>query len=264
MKKYFYTLLLIALITPSIAFASWWNPFSWGIFHRTDTKTEVLENRIKELENKLETTAVVLPEKNNTLPKTVTPTASFKEVNKTSVIHPKNFIAECNLSKNEIMEGDSFKAEIFTPFENISNYEVQWDKRYLINQIDNSKAVLAVTGIGQKNILVNVVRKADGYSRAVGCSITVKKDTPAVVTSSPNGDLCQEAKANTVALAQQKEAALAEHNAKILQIQQNSSGMFGGGLESVIYQEGMRYQILENSLNAQLTTANYKVLQYCE
>ena len=52
---------LLAFIVPQIAFAAWWNPISWfngwNIFHRTDTKTQVLENRVKELEKKLEGTA---------------------------------------------------------------------------------------------------------------------------------------------------------------------------------------------------------------
>jgi len=44
MKKYVITLLLLALITPSIVFASWWNPFSWKIFNRgTEVKIEKLE-----------------------------------------------------------------------------------------------------------------------------------------------------------------------------------------------------------------------------
>lgn len=60
MKKYyklFILLLVVSFIVPQIAFASWWNPFSWNIwnkiFYKTDTQTQVLENRVKELENKL-------------------------------------------------------------------------------------------------------------------------------------------------------------------------------------------------------------------
>ncbi len=45
------------VLFPTIALASWWNPFSWNvwsnIFHKTNTKTQVLENRVKELEKKL-------------------------------------------------------------------------------------------------------------------------------------------------------------------------------------------------------------------
>lgn len=55
MKKNLLIASLLILITPSMVFASWWNPFSWAIFHREDTKTQVLERQIKELENKLNT-----------------------------------------------------------------------------------------------------------------------------------------------------------------------------------------------------------------
>jgi len=34
MKKYAILILLLAFIIPSVVFASWWNPFSWGIFNK--------------------------------------------------------------------------------------------------------------------------------------------------------------------------------------------------------------------------------------
>ena len=34
MKKYLIAIFLLALITPSVAFASWWNPFSWKVFNK--------------------------------------------------------------------------------------------------------------------------------------------------------------------------------------------------------------------------------------
>lgn len=54
MKKYFLTIILVTLIIPQLAFAAWWNPFSWKVFSREESKTQVLENRVKELEKKLE------------------------------------------------------------------------------------------------------------------------------------------------------------------------------------------------------------------
>lgn len=51
-------LIIIAIIVPNLAFASWWNPFSW--FHRQDvlpvevSQTQILENKIKDLESKIE------------------------------------------------------------------------------------------------------------------------------------------------------------------------------------------------------------------
>ena len=40
MKKYILTLLAIVLIIPSIALASWWNPFTWKIFN--SNKKEII------------------------------------------------------------------------------------------------------------------------------------------------------------------------------------------------------------------------------
>ena len=65
-------------ILPQIALASWWNPFSW--FEKkpttTDTKTEVLEKRIQELESKL----------NGTATSTATSSGSMKERKEVPVI----------------------------------------------------------------------------------------------------------------------------------------------------------------------------------
>jgi len=43
MKKYLTILFLVAFIVPSVALASWWNPFSWGIFSKIFSKNEVVE-----------------------------------------------------------------------------------------------------------------------------------------------------------------------------------------------------------------------------
>src|SRR3989344_2683167 len=79
MKKYYkflIVLLVFSFIIPQIALGAWWNPFSWNIwnniFHRADTKTQVLENRVKELENKLS-------EKPASIPTTVEETKPQKE-----------------------------------------------------------------------------------------------------------------------------------------------------------------------------------------
>lgn len=59
MKKLLLATLVLSLIIPQVTFAAWWNPFTWKIFNRVDTKTEVLEQRIKELEDKLSTPSSV-------------------------------------------------------------------------------------------------------------------------------------------------------------------------------------------------------------
>jgi DNA repair ATPase RecN len=64
MKKYILVLLLIVFIIPSVAFASWWNPFSWKIFsflHKKEVpvQTQVIEEKtpdekINELQKQVE------------------------------------------------------------------------------------------------------------------------------------------------------------------------------------------------------------------
>ena len=54
MKKIILPIVLVVLVVPQIAFASWWNPFSWSIFHwNNNSNTEVLEKRIVELEEQI-------------------------------------------------------------------------------------------------------------------------------------------------------------------------------------------------------------------
>ncbi len=43
MKKYLQLLLLTILIVPSVTFASWWNPFTWSIFHWRQTLPPVVQ-----------------------------------------------------------------------------------------------------------------------------------------------------------------------------------------------------------------------------
>lgn len=56
MKKYITILFLIAFITPSVALASWWNPFSWFSnwnFVKKETITQVQEETQKNLESRI-------------------------------------------------------------------------------------------------------------------------------------------------------------------------------------------------------------------
>lgn len=56
MKKYLLLLLSLTVFIPSVALASWWNPSSWFSNQSTETKTEILEKKVQELENKLQNT----------------------------------------------------------------------------------------------------------------------------------------------------------------------------------------------------------------
>lgn len=75
--------MLIAILLPQVAFAAWWNPISWKIFHRTDTKTQILENRVKELEKKPKNTTTSIPQAEN---KSVPPITSVKNTSSSKLI----------------------------------------------------------------------------------------------------------------------------------------------------------------------------------
>lgn len=49
--------IVLAFIVPQVAFAAWWNPFTWGVPKESGAKTQALENRVKELESMLATTS---------------------------------------------------------------------------------------------------------------------------------------------------------------------------------------------------------------
>src|SRR3989338_745059 len=56
MKKILHIFVLV-LVVPQIVFAAWWNPLDWfngwSFFHPQNPQTQVLEDRVKELEKKL-------------------------------------------------------------------------------------------------------------------------------------------------------------------------------------------------------------------
>lgn len=57
MKKYLSILVLVVLVTPQVAMAAWWNPFSWSVFQKKEASVQQFESRIKDLEQKLEETS---------------------------------------------------------------------------------------------------------------------------------------------------------------------------------------------------------------
>ena len=108
MKKYISILLLVIFIVPSIAFASWWNPSSWGIFSFLHKKelvkqsqlldTKNYEDKISELQKQIEE----LKSKNTTsIPASVgTPTSISDEV-KAQVAKELKIQAEANALNNK-------------------------------------------------------------------------------------------------------------------------------------------------------------------
>ena len=91
MKKYLLILLLAIFIIPSIAFASWWNPFSWfsgWTFHKTEIAPQIpvetqktSEEKINELQKQLDE---LKNQKQNPSSTTITPKP--KEIKKVAPV----------------------------------------------------------------------------------------------------------------------------------------------------------------------------------
>jgi hypothetical protein len=108
MKKYLITLLLLALITPSVAFASWWNPFSWKIFNReAEVKIEELEPVIT-----LPSTPVNTPPEQTKELEKVSPTLPKEEANKIIPTIPREEDVELKIEKCKAIEEKAYNDAI--------------------------------------------------------------------------------------------------------------------------------------------------------
>ncbi len=108
MKKLLPTLLLVGFIIPNIVLAAWWKPTNWfsgwSFLHRkNEDKTQVLENRILELERKLNETQTA-----------TTSTAAVKETENQKVI--QTIDKKSTVSPQMIINTESKTAEVKANF----------------------------------------------------------------------------------------------------------------------------------------------------
>jgi hypothetical protein len=100
MKRNSVILAMLVFIVPSVALASWWNPFTWfnqSSSVKKETKTEILEKRIIELENKLNVVSATATTSKLDESVAATPTASqtikkgVKKTNTEKIENIKNY-----------------------------------------------------------------------------------------------------------------------------------------------------------------------------
>jgi hypothetical protein len=119
-------LLLTVLITPSVIFASWWNPLSWKIFQKTDIKTQILEKRILELENKLNIATTTNSASTIEVNATTTSTINIDEKKVIEEIEPNTSApaaSETNTSSFYDKYRDPITGKIMTPTEWVDYYD---------------------------------------------------------------------------------------------------------------------------------------------
>ena len=66
MKKYLITLLLAIFIIPSMAFASWWNPFTWKVFNKKEVTSQTINSHTENPKPKSQVVVPIAPEINKT------------------------------------------------------------------------------------------------------------------------------------------------------------------------------------------------------
>src|SRR3989344_3839153 len=87
------------LVIPQIVFAAWWNPFSWfnnwSFSHKSNNETQILEDRVKELEKKLDSMATSTPASvmatstDKVVSNTATTTATTTKIMAKTTVKPK-------------------------------------------------------------------------------------------------------------------------------------------------------------------------------
>ena len=119
----------------------------------TSTATTTVEDKVKSVAPVAQPKSVsIKPAQPKTVPISTAPPIIYQQPNPVVtppvspaiipapvVQSPKDFRAKCVVSKDTIDEGDSVETEIDILFENNSDYEITWDKKYLTRKIDNNQ-----------------------------------------------------------------------------------------------------------------------------
>ena len=91
MKKYLLIVLVTTFIVPSVALASWWNPFSWGWFHKTE-KVKTIQTSLPNINGIASTTKI--------FKETVVATTSKPKLDNSVKITPST---TTNIKSNEVV-----------------------------------------------------------------------------------------------------------------------------------------------------------------
>ena len=142
MKKYIVFVLLLTIIIPSVAFASWWNPFTWKIFHKTQIVPQVQietqktsDEKINDLQKEIDS----LKKQQTTPTSTSTTPVVKKEVKKIIPI-----VANPVITKPEITQ-PQVQTQITSPVEKNYSSEAKLRVKTLIGMENSFKTWLQDT-----------------------------------------------------------------------------------------------------------------------
>ncbi|MBP9856249.1 MAG: hypothetical protein KBC48_03055 [Candidatus Pacebacteria bacterium] len=293
MKKYFFLILLFSLVIPQIMFAAWWNPLTWFNSWKfsnpvLDVQTQELENRIKELEQKIQDNNIstTTPEQKSTstvvnkiLPSIknqpsvvnskivpITP-KTIPSITPTPTLPPKDFRANCVLSEKSVESGDSVTAKIDIQFESNSAYKIVWPTKYLTKIIDNNEALF--NPVSTTQLGVTVTRLADGYSKIVNCTLWVDEknlildDQPQKTKAQIEEENCQLKKIEKVDITKNIYDIEEKYRKIIEAAKLNPNGMSSGALNSEITRLSNKKLSETNPLYDKLMVVESEISLYC-
>lgn len=286
--------LILTFIAPQVASAAWWNPFSWNIFNKKDQKTLMLENQVKELENRLNNKESQIQEElpvatsstkieitrppvvNKTVPKGVTVQPSTQKTTgltstKTSVevtVNTDDLFNTINIKINKLFDiKDSFKLLESTPNITKGDKNLIFTKQTEINSVinnatqDKTNYTKIIAQSTKSDLNKNIT-----YLNSLIADLDIKisnfnNDYTQIKTNIPKNIA-----ADTVIFVSDKEDRLKAVNLEIAQLntkhaadieKANSAGGTMSGVETTISNITRLYQIEYNKLQAK-----YQLIKY--
>jgi hypothetical protein len=219
-------LLLGLLLAPQVALASWWNPFSWGVFNKKESNTEIFETRIKEPEIRLSTSTDVV--------------VSTSTTSSTSSLVVKQ-------SKKELQKKDTSK-EVRLKAELIQKAKVEQEALIAKQKADEQKRIEAMKAEEDRISRENELRERQNLERVI-------RETKEAQNKIDLQERQKQEKLNSINLK------IANLNAKYAKdssdAKLNTSGGFGGSINGKLNQ---LYSTYEDNYNALM--AEYQLVKY--
>ena len=188
MKKIIILGLVLTFIAPHIVLASWWNPFSWNVFNRKDQKTLILENKVKELESRLNKVDSVQVTSSKSLDTKELNTKPLEKKDSKELLNKQNMIRrdeETLLTKQKTEKENQIKVDLAEKGEKkrVSEIQAKIEANQLkINELNRqySQGILPLTRDQQDEI--NAIQRS--YDNAIAKQKEANQSQESIVRQS--------------------------------------------------------------------------------
>lgn len=257
MKKYLSLLFLIVLIVPSIAFASWWNPFSWNIFSKKEVVQKIQveeqqktpEEKITELQKQLDDlknqqSPTIVPTSIITQDKTGTTKPSIKTTTR-NVVQPSQIIDVC-------LNIEGVQSQIPTGYSSVSGICTLIDLKDVCPNIEGIQSKIPEGKFIYKNTNQCLTENEINV-------IEYEKDKESL-----NEIKCQTAKENVVELNKELLDTKNTFQKKIDYMNTNPNGIMRDAMNAMISQVNQQEATAVNKIYAEISLSQSEVQLYCD